>query len=639
MITDIIVRLVILLWMSATASGHEDTPAAARLWFEGNSTSQSFEFTLKEYGREGDRVAAQMQRVLSPHVVLTDWQVQMSTEARAGEGLQMTVHNPHTGVITFQKVFRLGLVFGHYLDLQWHVGRIQEGSVIVFMVCGSGMIGLRDAAITLQDLGSVLADHLPETAHWIWVFVKGGRTIIETAMLETQLPVTAHAPLLTYPQTRQYFEDSLEQRRWELCEVQEALGPFCDERHPASIRPEPQPLPHTDILDQIPVIMTGGTRIAYLYTALSALLKAPGLRKHNFKVFLGDTSPQVIELLNLMDIQYVETLVYGDGNVKLFQYYRSAYQYVADSYPEAPAAIFMDEDVELSPDYFSLMSQMIPLLRIDPTIYCVTGFGAASTQSFYGEDDKLKRVSSQVLWGYALTLDFIREALREWPTSRKYNVIYDLWMFDNVVDNRECVVPEMSRVRHFGAGQNTLGFDLEKFFLTTQLVNKTGIKITNLEEMPHKNWSKKIIRELQKATVLEGNPCEKGFFHNRPNGTYVFFYYLESDENGMYQIDNYFAIGECQNFWGQSDQGWHEAVTSLKPKPGIKLYLVGAPYSPYVDKLKLVPKTWDKAKLTEGEKARVFRHMMAYYDERKANIRKKSQDKRYMKDLFRNRGS
>ncbi|KAF2359646.1 Glycosyl transferase family 13, partial [Trinorchestia longiramus] len=536
-------------------------------------------------------------------------------QPRDREGLQMTVHSPKTGEITFQKLFPLGNFFGYFMDLEWHVGRLQEGSIVVFAVSGSGMIGLRDAAATLSRQGSLLANHIPAAAHWIWVFIKGGRTIVESAMLGSQLPVETEAPVILRPHTTKSFGSSLDKERWQFCQTQGALGSYCDEQHPAPARPTALPLPNTDELNSIPVLITGGTRIAYLYFTLSALFNAPGLRKHNLRVFICDTNESVLKLLNLMDIQYVRTKVHGTGNSKLFQYYRAAYQYVAENYPNAPAAIFMDEDVQVSPDFFSLMAQMIPLLRVDPSIYCVTATAAGSSLAFPGEKDKVKRVASQVLWGYALTLDFIREALSRWPTSQSYNVIYDLWMYDNVVGNRECVTPEVPRTRHYGAGNNTFGFHLERFFLRTTLLNESGVRITNLNDILLENWTENTLSALKKATILEGNPCTKGFFHNRPNGTYVFFYHLEVNENNEYTLDNYFAIGECHDFWAQSDQGWHDIVTALRPRPGLQLYLVGSPVSPYVHYIGRPHTPWAMKKLSQAEQLETQTNMRAFYDD------------------------
>ena len=532
------------------------------------------------------------------------------------------------------QTFPLGYIWGHYMDLQWHIGRLQAGSIVALQVSATGIIGLRDAAADLQLLGSVLSAHLTPSSHWVWIFVKGGRTILETAVPQKQTSVSVHGSLSFAPSVNRTFINDLEKERWEYCQTQEAMGPYCDEENPDPVRPESRSLPYTDVLDNIPVFVTGGNRPQYLYVALQSLINAPGMRRQNLEVLIGDTSDSVLTLLKLMDVKYVRIQVYGEQNSKLFQYYRATYQYAADKHQASPAAIYLDEDVEVSPDFFSVMSQMIPLLAIDPTLYCATAHAGGSSPQLYGNKDKLKRATSQVLWGYALTMMFINEALQKWPTNRKYNVLYDMWLNDNVAAPRECVYPEVSRTKHFGAGMNTQGYDLERFFLSVDLTKEVGIRITNLQDIPLKNWMALMLREIKKATVLVGNPCEPGFFHNRPNGTYIFYYSLIEDDDKLYRIDNYFRIGECLQFWALSDQGWHDALNLLRIKPGVDLYLMGVPLSSYSDFMKPGYTPWSISNLTKEESRLVIEQSSSYFTVRQNIIEYKTKHPTYAQELF-----
>ena len=89
-------------------------------------------------------------------------------------------------------------------------------------------------------------------------------------------------------------------------------------------------------------------------------MHSPGVKRRNIDVILGDTTDDVIKLLEILDIKYTKVQTHGEGNSKLFQLYRSVFETVSIKYSDSPAAIFIDEDVELAPDVLSLMS---------PTLY------------------------------------------------------------------------------------------------------------------------------------------------------------------------------------------------------------------------------------------------------------------------------
>ena len=502
------------------------------------------------------------------------------------------------------------------------------------MIAGSGAAGLRDAVLLLCELGSLTAQHLQPSSHWVWVFVKGGRTIVESVVIGSVSPVRTMAQFSFAPFDQHYYGNPLEQKRWELCQQADGLGNFCDERNLDTVRPRAFPLPDTEILDNVPVIVTGGFRLPYLSVTIRSLLTSPGVRKQNIEVFLGDTSDSVVKFLELLDVKYTKIPVSGQGNSKLFQYYRSVYAAVAQKYNSSTAVIFLDEDVEVSPDFFSLMSQMIPYLLKDESLYCVSGHSSAQGSFLEGKLDMVKRVATPVIWGYALTIKFIKETLAHWPTDRKFAVIYDHWMFNEVADYRECIVPEVSRTKHFGAGLNTLGTDLENFFLSMDLPQQYGVKIKNLKDIPFKSWVRYTRSEIEKSKVIYGDPCNKSTLRDLEPGSYVFPYTLEIAPDGTYDIENYFLIGECLDFWAQSDQGWHAGVTEIRLKNNVLVFFIAVPFSPFHKYAKIDHNKIFNVKKNRAMSRQVLNKITASRYKVFNDIARKYQNSRPVLDLF-----
>ncbi|KAK3862461.1 hypothetical protein Pcinc_031682 [Petrolisthes cinctipes] len=499
------------------------------------------------------------------------------------QGITITVLNQRTAQLIFSRVFPLRLYWAHWADLDWHMKHIAPGRIVIMAVSVSGIYGLRHASIRLAALGSLFARHLPPTAHWTWVFIMGGRTISETAHINTHIHLPHHVhvllPLSSIPHPPKSHS------RWQYCENHGAMGGLCDEVSPDPLPPPiPSPVVKQDQLTPVPVIVTAGKRHQYLYHTLITLMTTPGAIHHNILVILGDAPASTTFLLHLLNVNYTTLPVYGHQNNKLFRYYRAVFNHVAVTFPNAPAAIFLDEDVEVSPDFFSYFSQTLWLLNYDPSIYCINAHSATGFRGLAHDPSTVLRARVQVSWGYAISLNFIRELITIWPEdiNHKDTVLYDAWVYLHASQGRECVFPEVSRTRHYGIGVNTDAWSTEQWFLTQPLVTHSHVHLSNITDLTLKPWQHKFLSTLQHATFLTTNPCLPTFVPSVNTTTYfIFCYALNRKPEGNLNYQNFYFAAKCLNAWGVSEQGLHEGVLTIRTSLLTTVYLVGTPYSPY----------------------------------------------------------
>ncbi|XP_050721946.1 protein O-linked-mannose beta-1,2-N-acetylglucosaminyltransferase 1-like isoform X3 [Eriocheir sinensis] len=496
-------------------------------------------------------------------------------------GITFTVLNSRSSRVIFHKVFQLGLYWAHWADLEWHLQRVVPGRVVVLAVAVSGAVGLRHAATRLAALGSLFALHLPPAAHWTWVFVRGGRTLSETVTLPASGAHHAHLLLPLSTQPRPPDADP----RWHYCAAHGAMGGLCDEHSPDPLPPPPPaPVARQAALANVPVIVTAGARHQYLYHTLTALLAAPGALRHNVLVVLGDAPQPTVNLLRLLGLNFTSVAVSGQHNDKLFRYYRAVFRLLERSFPDAPAAILLDEDVEVSPDFFSFFSQTLWLLHADPSLYCINAYSATGFRGIAHDPHTLQRASVQVEWGFAVTLDFIREVNAKWPSEPRENdvILYDAWLFQHGARGRECIFPEVSRSKHFGVGVNSEAWSTEMYFLSKPLVGRAHVPLLEVADMVWEPWQRRFTDSLRRATPLTGNPCGEDFVPrvNTPT-TFVFFYKLSRKRDGQPDYHNFYFAAKCLNAWGVSDQGLHQQVLTVRISLLATLYLVGTPFSPY----------------------------------------------------------
>ncbi|XP_045596390.2 protein O-linked-mannose beta-1,2-N-acetylglucosaminyltransferase 1 [Procambarus clarkii] len=510
------------------------------------------------------------------------------------KGITLSILNQRKPYLIFHKVFALGSYWAHWADLEWHLDRVAPGRIVVMTVAVSGTMGLRHAAQCLAKLGSLMALHLTHRAHWTWVFIKGGRTISETSIIQGIASHSAHVILpLSHlqPPSTVGKNQLVEKDRWQYCAAHGAMGGLCDESAPDPLPwPSAPPVERQWVLAGVKVVLTAGSRHQYLYHTLTTLLATPGAQQQNVLVVLGDAPSSTTRLLRLLSVNFIKLTVQGEGNSKLFRYYRSVFQVAARTFPDAPAVIFLDEDVEVSPDFFSFMSQTLGLLHADPTLYCVNSHSITGFSDRTFNPSRVFRGAVQVQWGYAVTPHFIKEALSKWPeVDHDTNiVIYDYWIYTHVRQGRECVYPEVSRSNHYGQGLNTDPLIAERVFLDKPLVLEAGVSLVGISRLKSADWRHDLSYNISSATPLLGNPCNADFIpkqnpkpQNNPQQLYVFYYRLDPTENGIPDVTQSFNLQNCVGGWSISEQGHHDGVSIVTLSVLNTLYLVGVPFSSY----------------------------------------------------------
>ncbi|XP_066956987.1 protein O-linked-mannose beta-1,2-N-acetylglucosaminyltransferase 1-like [Macrobrachium rosenbergii] len=473
-------------------------------------------------------------------------------------------------------------------------------------------------------MGSLLAEHLTPGAHWSWVFIKGGRTISEVGVLHGQGDAHLHTQLSLQALSNPAIDSTLENSRWSYCEAVGGMGELCDEYNP-SLLPIPE-APHLDntamdMLSKVPVIITAGNRQQYLYYTITSLLAAHGSNKSNILVVVGNKPHLTLRLLDLLSLKYVSLPLKGNRNLHLFNYYRWVFLLVSQKFAHAPAAIFLDEDVEVSKDFFSYMSQTLGLLYNDPTLYCSNGFSASTGTHRFTDETMIRRGSVQVEWGYAITMEFIHEILSKWKLNETNTLLYDYHIYLNIRRDRECLFPEQSRTRHYGMGINTVTDLMERHNFNSNLVQRAPIRLQNVNKLEINQWRSDLSMEIRGATPIVKNPCDGDFFPKEPlNSSYVFYYRLDRSADGK-TPDNYqyFHPNNCLGLWASSEQGHHEGVTIVRFAKGASLYLVGAPYSSYSYLKPFHIPLWDVDTITDKEFSKMQKTTIHKMDIRNSN--------------------
>ncbi|KAL7636128.1 UNVERIFIED_CONTAM: hypothetical protein RMT77_013947 [Armadillidium vulgare] len=557
-----------------------------------------------------------------------------TSSVQRSEGLSMTIFNQRNMNVTFTKVFPLQNFWTEWKNLIWYTQNIPCGRIVVFGIIGEDTAsGIRDASVYFASQGSLFSPLLLTETNWLLIFVKCGKILYEGSAFY-YLPTFRMS--VNFKAYKDLIEpkNQIERERIKFCNENEILGKLCDEFEPLQIPIKPKIKISFDNLKLIPIIICAGSRLPYFFYTLKTLLETPGVQEDNIEVILGGSKKSYETFLNILKIKYKIIKLEGEGNAMLFQYYRQVYQHVYQNYPSSPAAIFLDEDVKVSPDFFSYMNQTIPILKKDPTIYCVNSYSTTRGSFLYADPSKLMRSESQVSWGYAVPLDFIKEAIFHWPTNSSIQALFDHWLRLNIAKGRHCIYPEQSRSLHIGIdGTNTDKTEDEEIFMQRlTLVQKTGVKLTNIEKVL--NYSQFLYNEVKMSVVIAGNPCSENFLLNK-TGIFSFFYLMENftkEGGGL----NFQLTGLCLGIWAYSTMGLYDGVFTVRPTSSATIYAVAVPMSKFSYLKPPDTPLWDYNLLNDTEKIEtyVFKSRFSIQENQKVFYGDRKKSKNLLSSLF-----
>lgn len=138
--------------------------------------------------------------------------------------------------------------------------------------------------------------------------------------------------------------------------------------------------------------------------------------------------------------------------------------------------MFLEEDLEVAPDFFSYFAALAPLLDNDGSLMCVSAWNDHGQLGRASNSTALYRTDIFPGLGWMLTSDLGRELHDNWP-----NVYWDEYLRESKVrKGRQCVYPEVSRTHTFGK-VGTSGGQLFDKHLSVMLLNKEEV-----------DWSKEV---------------------------------------------------------------------------------------------------------------------------------------------------
>ncbi|XP_037082122.1 protein O-linked-mannose beta-1,2-N-acetylglucosaminyltransferase 1-like [Pollicipes pollicipes] len=379
-------------------------------------------------------------------------------------GLHVLVLEQNTGAVLARRRFDTVLSAVHEEAVRF-LDAVRPGRLLVLATKGAG-----------EALGESFS---PAPAHGEF----GGPLFLRVDLRPDTLPPTPPC---------QWADSEESRRRHAFCDKFEGYPGVCRCLQPHPVLPAPSALDEN--IDSIYVAVMATHRPYYLYRSLRSLAFAQGVQPGNVVVYLeNDKHPELEALVALFGFQsrYVAAKSSTKINFVISNRIMDILNDAFTAFMEAEFVMFIEEDLECSPDIFRYFGQAQQILREDPSVFSVSAFNLHSFANTSHATNAAYRVDNFTGLGFLLPRKTYEHEAKPLWLEYAWKSEFDLFMDKKVKKDREVIVPDVNRVYHIGRDSHYINTNVYDMLFknlsvnpdpTSQLHDVTRLYKLNYEE-------------------------------------------------------------------------------------------------------------------------------------------------------------
>ena len=267
------------------------------------------------------------------------------------------------------------------------------------------------------------------------------------------------------------------------------------------------------------------------------------------------------------------------GVSKIAQHFEAAAEAVFTKRKHSHA-IFIEDDLLLSPDFLTLFWESAWLLRADPTLWCVSAWNDQGFPHTAQDAGRLLRTDYFPGLGWMVASPTWEELRGKWPAAPTTG--WDHWMrLGTTSHGRECVAPEINRSRHASKrGTNVMDNKPFERFAFEKVGVQTFGDLSYLLRDKHEATAQGLVKSAKRlswpgawggSTQFES---AVGWMGQLPS---------EPPQLLLYSREEYKGIAKALGLWGENQRATSNGTITLKPNGGGTLLLADRRKCPYLE--------------------------------------------------------
>ncbi|XP_056271790.1 alpha-1,3-mannosyl-glycoprotein 2-beta-N-acetylglucosaminyltransferase b isoform X1 [Pseudoliparis swirei] len=196
------------------------------------------------------------------------------------------------------------------------------------------------------------------------------------------------------------------------------------------------------------------------------------------------------------------------GYYKIARHYHWALNQVFNTFSQSTVVI-VEDDLEVAPDFFEYFRALYPVLRADPSLWCVSAWNDNGRDAVVDPSKvgRLYRTDFFPGLGWMLLKDMWEELQPKWPSA-----FWDDWMRQpEQRKDRSCIRPEISRTITFGRKGVSLGQFFDQYLRYIKL-NTEFVPFTkqDLSYLLKEKYDERFIKEMYSAPLVKFEDLQPG---------------------------------------------------------------------------------------------------------------------------------
>jgi alpha-1,3-mannosyl-glycoprotein beta-1,2-N-acetylglucosaminyltransferase len=232
--------------------------------------------------------------------------------------------------------------------------------------------------------------------------------------------------------------------------------------------------------------------------------------RHNARIDKSLRLPQLLHINHLSQERFENGYFALSSHYKwaleqVFKKINPIFTYEGDSHvgahvvSEIKRVVILEEDLEISPDFFEYFGALAPILDRDDKLLTVSAWNDNGQKEHVRDPSALYRSDFFPGLGWMMTRKLFNELHPKWP--RAY---WDDWLREpNQRKDRHTIRPEISRTFHYGKS-GTSGSQFQSQYMDKMLLNKKFVhfSLLDLSYLHDEKWDKQYLQQVNSAELI-----------------------------------------------------------------------------------------------------------------------------------------